>query len=284
MKLRLFIISILIALFTTPLAISPTFAIDGAALLTSCANSINDPLYTRDSIATIMGFGSTAALETAITNGTITVYIANGPGVIPGSASSNGNARDLYCGDSNDNSVPFMDSGVGTRDYFFGGAGNDSLTATMWFSNFYGGPGNDYANALEEQSLFEGGPGNDSFGSISTGAWASTFNQGADVVEFSSLSIAGNVKVTNYRESITITAVVSASSRLTFFANGKRIAGCISRSTSGSGSTHTATCSWRPSVIGSMTISATAVPTGQGVANSAQMPSKISIVARSTRR
>ena len=105
------------------------------------------------------------------------VYIANGAGVIPNSASANGNAQDLFCGDSNNNQIPTMDSEASTQDFFFGGAGDDSLTGNMWFSTFYGGPGNDYANSVQERSTFNGGPGTDTYGSITGDSF---FIQGAD--------------------------------------------------------------------------------------------------------
>ena len=124
-----------------------------------------------------MGFASITTLENAIAAGTLVVYIANGAGVIPNSASANGNAQDLFCGDSNNNQIPTMDSDASTQDFFFGGAGDDSLTGNMWFSTFYGGPGNDYANSIQERSTFNGGPGTDTYGSITGDSF---FIQGAD--------------------------------------------------------------------------------------------------------
>ena len=159
------LISLVATLAFVNMPLPQAFAIDGAALLTSCANNVNDPLYTRDTIATIMGFANTAALETAITNGTITVWIASGSGEITGSSSANGNAQDLFCGNGNDNSVTIMDSNNTTQDFFFGGAGNDSITTHMWYSTFYGGLGNDYVAILDESSHFYGGPGTDTVGS-----------------------------------------------------------------------------------------------------------------------
>ena len=152
-------------------------AAEATTLLNNCIAAINDPLYTRTTLPGIMGFANAAAIESRIAAGTLGVYIANGAGVIPNSASANGNAQDLYCGDSNDNQVAYMDSDASTQDFFFGGAGNDSLSATMWFSTFYGGPGNDYANSIQERSTFNGGPGTDTYTTLSPD---STFIQGAD--------------------------------------------------------------------------------------------------------
>ena len=54
---------------------------------------------------------------------------------------------------------------------------------------------------------------------------------------------------------------VNAPGKVRFFLNGKRIANCLAVSTSGSGSTHTATCNWRPTVTGRASITATLTPT-----------------------
>lgn len=149
---------------------TPASAADGPALLTACVNAINDPLYTRATLPGLMNIANTATLETLITNGTIVVWVANGAGEIAGTAFSNGNGRDLFCGDSNDNTIQNMDSDSSSRDYFFGGSGNDSVTGSSWASTFYGGPGNDYAFKLDEGSIFYGGPGTDTVGTIVPGS------------------------------------------------------------------------------------------------------------------
>jgi hypothetical protein len=61
--------------------------------------------------------------------------------------------------------------------------------------------------------------------------------------------------------SIATTVTVNAAGKVRFFLNGKRIANCLAVSTTGSGSTHTATCNWRPAVTGRQSITATLTPT-----------------------
>lgn len=163
-------------IFLAPPAKAVTAA-EATILLNNCISAINDPLYTRATLPGIMGYANAAAIESDIVSGRLGVYIANGAGVIPNSASANGNAPDIFCGDSNDNQVAIMDSDTSSQDYFFGGAGNDSLTGTMWFSSFYGGAGNDYANNIQERSTYIGGPGNDTYTTLSAD---STFTQGVD--------------------------------------------------------------------------------------------------------
>lgn len=88
-----------------------------------------------------------------------------------------------------------------------------------------------------------------------------------DVVEttsLSSFSLAGNVTIASYRTPITITAVATTPSRITFRWNGKVIAGCKSRPTTGTAPTATATCSWKPSLHGIITLTASALPNESG--------------------
>lgn len=84
-----------------------------------------------------------------------------------------------------------------------------------------------------------------------------------DVIETSSISafsLAANARVANYKTPITITAVSTVPAKVTFRWKGKNIAGCISKATSGSAPTATATCTWKPSSRGVVTISAHSVP------------------------
>ena len=144
-------------------------------------------------------------LQAAINNGSIYLYVANGPGLIFGGSGSRQDNPDLYCGDSNDNSVTNLDSNTSTRDHFFGGAGNDSVT-NSWLSDFYGGPGNDSVGNLSENSYFNGGPGTDSVGSISS----STFDQGVDdstppTLSSAALNSSGTAITLTYNEALSAT-------------------------------------------------------------------------------
>jgi hypothetical protein len=381
-------VAILAALITSlSLAISTpaNAALTAAQQLDACIAAINDPLYTRSTLPGLMNFASTSAIETAITNGTLVVWVASGAGVITGSGGANGNGQDLFCGDSNDNQVATLDSDASSQDYFFGGAGNDSITNHMWFSTFYGGPGNDYVAYVDERSHFYGGPGVDSYGTLSADSFfdqgvdpdttpptfpsAEAFNvaenstavgsittsesatitidSGVDKIKFSliqqsstsatlafisapdyesptdfdsnnayivvfkaldtsnnagyetvtvtvtdvldtssfsTFAIAGNVTATSYHTPIVITAVVTVSSKITFYSLGKRIANCINRLATGSGSTFTATCTWKPAVRGAMQVRAVATPAVGGISGSTSQVLKVFILQRSSTR
>jgi VCBS repeat-containing protein len=60
---------------------------------------------------------------------------------------------------------------------------------------------------------------------------------------------------------ISTTVSVNAPGKVRFFLNGKRVANCLAIPTSGSGSTYTATCTWRPTITGRQSLTATFTPT-----------------------
>ena len=69
------------------------------------------------------------------------------------------------------------------------------------------------------------------------------------------------VTTATYRQASSISVTTTVPAKVTFLANGKRIAGCISILTNNL----VATCSWRPSVRGSVTVTAVTVPTNSAL-------------------
>jgi hypothetical protein len=102
-----------------------------------------------------------------------------------------------------------------------------------------------------------------------------------DVVEtssFNSLVLSGSA---TYRQVVTITANVSVAAKVTFRAKNVIIAGCKNKTATGSGSSFTATCSWKPSVRGAVRITATAVPTSGSISSSTANPLNVVVGNRS---
>ena len=62
-----------------------------------------------------------------------------------------------------------------------------------------------------------------------------------------------------YRTAIPLSVTIQSASKVTFFANGKRIPGCIKVATSGSGP-YTASCNWRPSTHNRVPVTASVSP------------------------
>lgn len=164
-----------VALLSAPILASTASAVtasEATTLLNNCISAINDPLYTRTTLPGIMTYGSTtyanaAAIESALVAGTLTIWIATTSGAF---GSGNGGADDLFCGNYQDNTPTDLDSSAGKRDYFFGGAGNDTVN-NMWESVFYGGLGNDTVGSASESSYFYGGPGTDSVTNLAAGSF-----------------------------------------------------------------------------------------------------------------
>lgn len=128
-----------------------------------CVASIADPNWTKTTLLAAIG-KTEQQLLTLVNNSSWFIQVAADAtfGI------NHANNPDIYCGNSNDNYVPYLDSDASTFDYFFGGAGNDSVN-TSWNSIFYGGEGNDSVSRLTETSRFYGGAGTDT-ASVSGGA------------------------------------------------------------------------------------------------------------------
>jgi hypothetical protein len=81
-----------------------------------------------------------------------------------------------------------------------------------------------------------------------------------------------------------ITANVSVAAKVTFNLNGKVLPGCKNRSTTGSSSSHSATCTWKPSRRGDVSLTAAATPTGAGITSTTAAPVSIRVGNRTGSR
>jgi hypothetical protein len=98
-----------------------------------------------------------------------------------------------------------------------------------------------------------------------------------------SFTIAGAPTSAIYRSATTLNLSVNAASRVTFLANGKRIPGCISLPTVGAISPFTVSCTWRPTLKGTVRLTAQIKPNAPALAGfTTSIP--IAIGARSTQR
>jgi hypothetical protein len=145
----------------------------------------------------------------------------------------------------------------------------DSITASVRFKAppDFESPADNGANNSYNLTLAATDPA----GNAGTQAITITVSDLTDTSSIISLTLSGSA---SYRQTVTITAVVSVPARVTFKAHNSRIPGCISKSTSGNSPNITVTCSWRPSIRGSTSITVRAVPTGVGISStSATIPS-----------
>jgi hypothetical protein len=79
--------------------------------------------------------------------------------------------------------------------------------------------------------------------------------------------LAGSATTATFRILVVITANVTVASRVTFRVNGKVLPGCKNKLASGSSSSYSVTCSWRPSNRGQVALTAAATPTGAGISS-----------------
>lgn len=93
------------------------------------------------------------------------------------------------------------------------------------------------------------------------------------------ISLTASATTATKGTNITITAQVSQAGKITFFWNGKRIAGCINKSASSS-----ATCEWKPAVTGQWSIQALLDPTDSAYVNSYSQKLPVFILKRSGTR
>jgi len=94
-----------------------------------------------------------------------------------------------------------------------------------------------------------------------------------------SLSLAGGVTQVPKGQNIVITATVDQVGRISFFVDGKRIAGCFNRVVA----TSSRTCTWKPSVQKQVTISSRLVPTNSAY-STADESMKVWVVRRTGTR
>jgi hypothetical protein len=101
---------------------------------------------------------------------------------------------------------------------------------------------------------------------------------------FTLFQLAGAATTATYRTSVAISATVTVASKVTFRANGKVIPGCKNRTASGSGSSFTTTCLWKPSTRGPVTVLATADPVTDGISNVTSSPISVGVINRTGNR
>ncbi len=168
-----------------------------------------------------------------------------------------------------------ISGGGGGGGWYGGGAGADQGGG--------GGGGSGYVNPLTNSSLIAGNltmpnpAGGTMTGRIGNGLVRVTYN--AIVETTTVLTITGNQNVLTYKTSIDLTATISASGRVTFFANGKRIPRCISLS-----ATNSITCTYSPSVRGSVLLSASLSPSSNSYRSSRSDSIRVSVLSRTNKK
>lgn len=155
--------------------------------------------------------------------------------------------------------------GAGGGGGYSGGGGGDNM------GNYAGGGGGSY---------FENGL---NINRVTTEEATAAATAGRVVISFLgsptlTLSTSGSVTQTNKGQTLTLTASAGQAGNVTFYADGKRIAGCISKTTSAGN----VNCTWRATVQKTVTLSAKLVTNGSLAATTASL--KVVVNRRSSNR
>jgi hypothetical protein len=238
-------------------------------------------------------------------------YLTNHPGVGGGTSGGNGYTDWLTVESGNNGRGGTQSQGGaggsngGTAISGSLGAGGRGVINTSFGScggggGFYGGGGSGVGAAAGGGSGYVGGvtsstitAGNASMpnpaggtmvGRSGNGYIRITYEQVIVNAAFTLFQLAGAATTATFRTSVAISATVTVASKVTFRANGKVIPGCKNRTASGSGSSFTATCPWKPSVRGPVTVLATADPVTDGISNVTSSPISVGVINRTGNR
>ena len=156
---------------------------------------------------------------------------------------------------------------------------SDSVTALIRFkvSPDFEAPTDVGANNVYDLTL----TATDAASNVGTQSITITVTDVLDTSAFNSLSLSGSL---TYRQVVTITANVSVASRITFRASNVIISGCKNLLASGSGSSFSVTCNWKPSRRGPIVISAVSVPTSGAISGATSSPQTVYVTNRSGSR
>ena len=175
---------------------------------------------------------------------------------------------------------PYGSSGGG-GGYFGGGGAGVGMSP---------GGGSGYVGGVTSSTITAGNAsmpnpaGGTMVGRSGNGYIRITYEQVIVNAAFTLFQLTGAATTATFRSSVAISATVTVASKVTFRANGKVIPGCKNRTASGSGSSFTATCPWKPSVRGPVTVLATADPVTDGISNVTSSPISVGVINRTGNR
>jgi hypothetical protein len=222
--------------------------------------------------------GRTGSYGASTHNGKGGTQSAGGAGGVNGGTAGSGTLG--FGGDGIPTATLHGSSGGGGGYYGGGGAGVGMSP----------GGGSGYVGGVTSSTLIAGDAsmpnpaGGNMVGRTGNGYIRITFAFDPTPPVFTTFQLAGNPTATTFRSAIVITSTVTVASRITFSANGRALPGCKNKTAIGSGSSFTATCTWRPSMRGSTRVVAIADPIAGGVANTTSSPILVGVTGRTNRR
>ena len=178
---------------------------------------------------------------------------SNGGTASPGTSGNGGNGIS--------NNFNYGSSGGG-GGYFGGGGAGIGMSP---------GGGSGYVGGVTSSTITAGNAsmpnpsGGNMVGRSGNGYIRITYEQVIVNAAFTLFQLAGAATTATFRSSVAISATVTVESKVTFRVNGRVIPGCKNKLATGSGSSYSVTCNWRPSNRGQVNLTAAATPTGAGI-------------------
>jgi len=234
------------------------------------ANGLAD----SDASATVRGGGGGAGGQNSLSGVAIAgVGAFTGGGTTDGSGNSGGGGASGSANGSNGNVSAAGNGAAGTSAtltglvYGSGGAGGNFGTSTLATGGSGAADGGTTAVGPTSPAANRGGGGaGGGNGNVAANAKGTAGAAGIVIIKYA-LKGAAQLTFTGtpvYRVTTVLTATTNTPSKVTFYANNKRIGGCISKPTSA----NIATCNWKPALNGTITLSVQVTPTDSGYAAS----------------
>ena len=230
------------------------------------ANGLAD----SDSAATARGGGGGAGGQNARTGVAVAgVGAFTGGGTTDGTGNSGGGGASGTASGSAGNTSAAGNGATGTTAtitgiiYGSGGAGGNFATTTLATGGSGAANGGTSSVAPTSPAANRGGGGaGGGNGSVAANAKGTAGANGIVILKW---ALIGAAQLTFsgtpvYRATTVLTATTNTASKVTFFANNKKIGGCISITTSA----NVATCNWKPAIHGSVVLSLQVTPLDSG--------------------
>jgi hypothetical protein len=215
------------------------------------------------------GSSGTAGAGVAGTGGT---QISGGTSSAASSPSGFGIGADSTIQNGN-----YVSGGGGGGGFYGGGSGSDQGGG--------GGGGSGYVGSLRSSINTDGGssmpnPAGGTMTGNSEAGYARISYAAVAQISTVNLATAGNVSTAEFNKSILVTATTNVAGKVLFKENNRKIAGCINKLVIST----TVTCNWKPKIRGSVTLTATFVPTSISYSTSNSPGFSIFVTSRTTPR
>lgn len=178
----------------------------------------------------------------------------------------------------------------GVSGFIAGGGGGGTSTTRGAGGSGGGGIGADQTHTTAGDGVANTGSGGGGATYVTGPLPAGNGGSGLIIFKYAEIVVPANINSPTLSSVVskgvftTITVTMDSPGRVEFFWGSKSIGGCVSVATTGSSSNYSASCNWKPSVMGSSSIRAKLTPTNSAQAAVTSSATKVVINKRTTRR